>query len=99
MRHNFTAFSKRPKSTSLMPQAKDRAIVITGASTGIGEACVLHFDRPGWRVFGTVRSEQDAAAMRDKGSERVTPIRLDVTDSESIQAAAEFLAGALDDIG
>src|SRR5688572_23326621 len=84
---------------SLMPPTNKQAIVITGASTGIGEACMLRFDRPGWRVFGTVRSERDAAAMHDKCSDRVTPLRLDVTDAESISAAAEMLSASLADIG
>jgi NAD(P)-dependent dehydrogenase (short-subunit alcohol dehydrogenase family) len=82
-----------------MPQINEQAIVVTGASTGIGEACVMRFDRPGWRVFGTVRSERDASAMRDKFSERVIPVRLDVTDAQTIEAAAKTLTASLGDIG
>jgi NAD(P)-dependent dehydrogenase (short-subunit alcohol dehydrogenase family) len=83
-----------------MPQiSSDQAILITGASTGIGEACVERFDREGWRVFGTVRSERDEAAMSRKFSERVTPILLDVTDALTIKEAAAMLKTSLADIG
>lgn len=82
-----------------MPQINHRAILITGASSGIGEACVRHFDRPGWRVFGTVRSEHDADAMRAKCSERVTPILLDVTDAAMISTAADLLTDQLAETG
>ena len=36
------------------------AVVITGASTGIGEACALRLDKQGWLVFAGVRREADA---------------------------------------
>lgn len=65
-----------------------RSALITGASTGIGRATALHLDRAGWRVFAGVRREEDAAALRIAGSERLTPLILDVTDSEQIAAAA-----------
>jgi NAD(P)-dependent dehydrogenase (short-subunit alcohol dehydrogenase family) len=73
------------------------AVVVTGASTGIGHACALHLDRIGWRVFAGVRRDEDAARLRSEGSERLEPVRIDVTDSESIRAAAEQVAGALGD--
>ena len=42
----------------------DRAVVITGASTGIGAACALEMDRRGWRVFAGVRSEAAGQKLR-----------------------------------
>ena len=33
------------------------AVVVTGASRGIGEACALHLDRLGFSVFARVRRE------------------------------------------
>jgi len=62
--------------------------VITGASTGIGYACALHLDRIGFRVFAGVRRDEDAERLRSAASERLTPVTLDVTDAESIRAAA-----------
>jgi NAD(P)-dependent dehydrogenase (short-subunit alcohol dehydrogenase family) len=67
-------------------------VLITGASTGIGEATALRMDRAGWRVFAGVRREEDAAALRDRASGRLTPLMLDVTDAAQIAAAAEAVA-------
>jgi NAD(P)-dependent dehydrogenase (short-subunit alcohol dehydrogenase family) len=66
-----------------------RTVVVTGASTGIGEACALRLDARGWRVFAGVRREQDGQALRRKASERLTPLMLDISDATSIAAAAE----------
>ena len=63
--------------------------LVTGASTGIGRATALRLDRAGWRVFAGVRREEDAEALREAGSERIEPLRLDVTDAAQIAAAAE----------
>ena len=66
-----------------------KSVLITGASTGIGRATALHLDVAGWRVFAGVRKEEDAASLRDAGSERLVPLILDVTDVAQIVAAAE----------
>src|SRR4029077_18551882 len=50
-----------------------RSVLITGASTGIGRASALHLDAAGWRVFAGVRKEDDAASLREAGSEGVLP--------------------------
>jgi NAD(P)-dependent dehydrogenase (short-subunit alcohol dehydrogenase family) len=70
-------------------------VVITGASTGIGNACALHLDRIGFRVFAGVRRDEDAERLRAQASERLTPIRIDVTDSESIRQAVDQVTAAL----
>jgi NAD(P)-dependent dehydrogenase (short-subunit alcohol dehydrogenase family) len=70
-----------------------KSVLITGASTGIGRATALHLDATGWRVFAGVRKEEDAASLRDAGSERLVPLMLDVTDASQIKAAAEKIGG------
>lgn len=75
------------------------AVVISGASTGIGEACALRLDRLGWRVFAGVRREEDAQRLRGEGSERLTPVMLDVTDQAQIAAARETVAAAVGEAG
>lgn len=68
-----------------------KTILITGASTGIGEAAVRHLDRPGYRVFASVRRPEDAEKITSQASSRVTPLLMDVTDGESILAAVRLL--------
>lgn len=64
-------------------------VVITGASSGIGETCALYLDKLGFRVFAGVRRQEDADKLKANASNRLTPIILDVTDAESIKAAAQ----------
>jgi NAD(P)-dependent dehydrogenase (short-subunit alcohol dehydrogenase family) len=64
-----------------------RAVVITGASTGIGAACALHLDRLGFTVFAGVRKLEDGAVLQQSSTDRLIPILLDVTDLPSIQHA------------
>jgi NAD(P)-dependent dehydrogenase (short-subunit alcohol dehydrogenase family) len=69
--------------------------VVTGASTGIGQACALHLTRAGWRVFAGVRREQDGERLREQAGTRLVPVILDVTDEGSVHAAAELVRGEL----
>jgi len=56
-------------------------VLVTGASSGIGEATVRRLARSGWRVYAGVRNVGDAPA----GTEELV---LDVTDGDQIAAAA-----------
>jgi NAD(P)-dependent dehydrogenase (short-subunit alcohol dehydrogenase family) len=77
-----------------------KTVVVTGASSGIGLASAIRLAGAGWRVFGGVRTEQDADALRERGLE---PLELDVTDGAQIAAAAaavgERLDGLVDNAG
>ena len=73
-----------------------KSALVTGASTGIGRATALHLDERGWRVFAGVRREEDAASLREAGSQRLEPLLLDVTDAEQIAAAAQRVEAEAD---
>ncbi len=65
-----------------------RSVLVTGASTGIGRATALRLDGAGWRVFAGFRDPADGESLRAEGSERIVPLRLDVTEPDQIAAAA-----------
>jgi NAD(P)-dependent dehydrogenase (short-subunit alcohol dehydrogenase family) len=75
--------------------ANKGAVVITGASTGIGEACALHFDKLGYRVFAGIRKAADGESLRRRASERLVPVRLDIGDETEIRQAAHNVLEAL----
>ena len=70
------------------------SVVVTGTSTGIGQALALHLDALGFRVFATVRTPRDAEAWRAR-SGTVTPVLLDVGDGESVARAGREIEAAL----
>lgn len=76
-----------------------RTVVVTGASTGIGEACALRLDRNGWRVFAGVRREADAERVKSRASDRLATLILDVTNQAQIDAARQTVEAAVDDVG
>jgi NAD(P)-dependent dehydrogenase (short-subunit alcohol dehydrogenase family) len=76
-----------------------KSVLVTGASTGIGRATALRLDAAGRRVFAGVRREADAESLRAAGSERLTPLMLDVTDAAQIAAAAERIGAEVGEAG
>ena len=80
-----------------MPSAGSRgAVVITGASTGIGHASALHLASLGFDVFAGVRRDADAERLRAAGSGRIEPLRIDVTEQATIDAAVQRVGESLD---
>jgi NAD(P)-dependent dehydrogenase (short-subunit alcohol dehydrogenase family) len=63
-------------------------VLVTGASTGIGEATVQHLKMLGFDAVGAVRKDEDAERLEAQG---VRTVRIDVTDSAQIAAARDSL--------
>ena len=74
------------------------AVLVTGASTGLGLATALELAAAGFRVFASVRSDDSRASVEAAAAQRgvsVETIRLDLTDPDGIEAAvAEVLDAA-----
>jgi NAD(P)-dependent dehydrogenase (short-subunit alcohol dehydrogenase family) len=75
-------------------QVPPRAVVVTGASTGIGRSTVVELVGAGFQVFGTVRREADAESLRQQFPELVTPLFMDLLDEDSVRAAGEVVNAA-----
>src|SRR5438552_6185669 len=69
-----------------------KAVLVTGASSGIGRAVAAELVRSGFTVFGTIRRRDDAASLAALGA---TPVTMDVTDAATIAAARAQLERAL----
>jgi NAD(P)-dependent dehydrogenase (short-subunit alcohol dehydrogenase family) len=67
------------------------AVVVTGASSGIGEACARRLAGLGFQVFAGVRKAEDGERLAREIA-GVTPLRIDVTDGDSIAAAAQTVS-------
>ncbi len=70
-----------------------RSILITGCSSGIGQAAAILLKKRGWRVFATARK---AADLEQLSALDLEAIHLDVNDSTSIQ---QSLASVLQKTG
>lgn len=70
------------------------AVLITGASTGIGKACAIHLAQRGWRVFAGVRRSADGRSLAAAAG-NITPVILDVTKPAHITRAVQALQKAL----
>ncbi len=71
-----------------------KTVLITGASSGIGEAAAQYFLSRDWRVVATARRPETLGAWSH--SENVIPLPLDVTNPDSVKAA---IAQALQRLG
>ncbi len=72
-----------------------KTVVVTGASTGIGAACVNLLAQNGYLVFAAVRQEADAARIAAQPGAAIVPLIFDVTDPGAVAAAARTVEARL----
>lgn len=70
-----------------------QSILVTGASSGIGEAIAVHLAHKGFKVFASARRIEKLSALSGLGAGRIQPIALDVTEPRSISAAMDAING------
>lgn len=65
---------------------RSKAVLVTGASSGIGHYCAKALQQDGYRVIASCRKLADVSRLQAEG---LTCLQLDVADSSSIQQAVE----------
>jgi NAD(P)-dependent dehydrogenase (short-subunit alcohol dehydrogenase family) len=79
-----------------MIRTMTKSVLITGCSSGIGEATAARLVRSGWDVYATARRPETLSALADAGC---TTLALDVTDEGSMTSAVDAVlrgAGKID---
>jgi NAD(P)-dependent dehydrogenase (short-subunit alcohol dehydrogenase family) len=61
-------------------------VAITGAGSGLGRAVAIKLAAKGYRVFGTARSETDAADLEKASAGNATVTLADITDQHAVTA-------------
>jgi len=72
-----------------------QSVVVTGTSTGIGHGTAKVLIRRGFRVFGSVRTHEDADRLTAELGPAFTPLLFDVRDEAAVKAGAARVAEAL----
>lgn len=73
-----------------------KVVLITGCSSGIGEATALRLSQAGWTVYATARSKRSLARLEAAGCRTLA---LDVTDEASMASAVGTIEAAHGAIG
>lgn len=76
-----------------------QAVLVTGASTGIGQACAMYLHQQGFRVFAGVRSNADGNRLKDCSGGFIIPVHLDVALVHSIESAMAQMQSILGETG
>jgi NAD(P)-dependent dehydrogenase (short-subunit alcohol dehydrogenase family) len=76
-----------------VPDLSDHTILVTGAASGIGRACVERLAADGASVHGA-----DLASAADPLPDRATHTELDVTDEQAVAAWVAGLPGRIDGV-
>ncbi len=73
------------------PPVQSRTVVVTGCSSGIGEAAARLLRDAGWTVIPTARKQDDLDRLQAEGFK---PFRLEIADSQSVRNAVTQILDA-----
>ncbi|XP_057557918.1 retinol dehydrogenase 16-like isoform X1 [Hippopotamus amphibius kiboko] len=87
------------RERQVVSHLRDKFVFITGCDSGFGNLLARQLDLRGLRVLAACLTEQGAEQLRNQTSDRLETVILDVTKTESIAAAAEWVKERVGDRG
>nr|AAL02134.1 retinol dehydrogenase similar protein 2 [Mus musculus] len=79
------------RERQVVSHLQDKYVFITGCDSGFGNLLARQLDRRGMRVLAACLTEKGAEELRNKTSDRLETVILDVTKTESIVAATQWV--------
>jgi len=67
-------------------KSRQKCVLITGCSSGMGRAAACHLAERGYRVYAASRTPE---ILQDVASEDICPLKLDITDPQSIASVLD----------
>ena len=77
----------------------ERNVLVTGCDTGFGNSLARSLDARGVRVFAGCLTKDGAKGLTEKTSSRLTTFIIDVTKTESVDNALDFVTRSLNGQG
>ncbi|XP_037702098.1 17-beta-hydroxysteroid dehydrogenase type 6-like [Choloepus didactylus] len=87
------------RERQVVSHLRDKYVFITGCDSGFGNLLARQLDLRGLRVLAACLTEKGAEQLRDQTSDRVETVILDVTKTESIAAATQWVKEHVGDRG
>ncbi|XP_006859519.1 PREDICTED: retinol dehydrogenase 16-like [Chrysochloris asiatica] len=87
------------RERQVVSNLRDKYIFITGCDSGFGNLLARQLDLRGLRVLAGCLTEQGAEQLRNQTSNRLETVILDVTQTESIVAATQWVKERVQDRG
>jgi NAD(P)-dependent dehydrogenase (short-subunit alcohol dehydrogenase family) len=75
-----------------MSSESSKSVLVTGASSGIGNATAVYLARQGYTVLATVRKDSDVQALNNLGLNSLRPLcPLDLTKPDQVLSATNYV--------
>ncbi|XP_046528275.1 retinol dehydrogenase 7-like isoform X2 [Equus quagga] len=87
------------RERQVVSNLRDKYVFITGCDSGFGNQLARQLDLRGLRVLAACLTEKGAKQLRDQTSDRLETVILDVTKTESIAAATQWVKERTGDRG
>ncbi|KAJ8786768.1 hypothetical protein J1605_023426 [Eschrichtius robustus] len=87
------------REKQVVSHLQDKFVFITGCDLGFGNLLARQLDLRGLRVLAACLTEQGAQQLKGQTSDRLETVILDVTKTESIAAATEWVKERVGDRG
>ncbi|XP_064233322.1 retinol dehydrogenase 16 isoform X2 [Aotus nancymaae] len=87
------------RERQVVSHLRDKCVFITGCDSGFGNLLARQLDERGLHVLAACLTEKGAEQLRRKTSDRLETVILDVTKTESVAAAAQWVKERVGDRG